>query len=211
MGACCVYPALADRRRTNPTRRSSRPQTFLHSSRTRRALHRNSPGSLDRDAEANRSPVEELQHGEITIGEPQDTTTDQGQLFSAGAFQDEVPYLDELPNSFNFEVCRILSPTGPPPTAQKGHAKYHDPMQSYSTHLRNSNPSIASAVPDQGRVTNPCSSLPSRAVGLSLLEIYFDRIYNASLLFCKPVLFQEYIEEKLPDYLLKGLFALASL
>jgi hypothetical protein len=48
-------------------------------------------------------------------------------------------------------------------------------------------------------------------VGLSLLEIYFDRIYNASLLFCKPLLFQEYLEGTVPDYLLKGIFSLASL
>jgi hypothetical protein len=82
-------------------------------------------------------------------------------------------------------------------------------MQSYPTHLRNPDASISSTSPDQSRVTNACSSLPSRAVGLSLLEIYFDRIYNASLLFFKPVLFQEYIEGKLPDYMLKGIFALA--
>lgn len=84
-------------------------------------------------------------------------------------------------------------------------------MQSYSTHLRNTDPSIPSASPDRGRLENAGSRLPSRAVGLSLLEIYFSRIYNASLLFFKPVLFQEYIEGKLPDHLLKGIFALASL
>jgi hypothetical protein len=54
-------------------------------------------------------------------------------------------------------------------------------------------------------------ALPPRAAGLSLLEVYFDRVYNASLLFFKPVLFQEYVEGKLPDYLLKAIFALASL
>ena len=108
-------------------------------------------------------------------------------------------------------VARRLLRAPRPHSAQQGDAEYHDPMQSYSTHLRNSNPSIPSASPDQVGVTNTCSSLPSRAVGLALLEIYFGRIYNASLLFCKPVLFQEYIEEKLPGYLLKGLFALASL
>jgi hypothetical protein len=100
----------------------------------------------------------------------------------------------------------------PPPNGSKtDKAKYHGSMQSYSTHLQNSDPSISSASPDRGRVTNASSPLPSRAVGLSLLEIYFGRIYNASLLFFKPVLFQEYIEGKLPDCLLKGIFALASL
>ncbi|KAM6524532.1 hypothetical protein FALCPG4_010141 [Fusarium falciforme] len=57
----------------------------------------------------------------------------------------------------------------------------------------------------------PTFALPPRAVGLSLLEIYFARVYNAYLLFLKPFLFQEYIEDRLPAYLLKAVFALASL
>lgn len=57
----------------------------------------------------------------------------------------------------------------------------------------------------------PTFALPPRAVGLSLLEIYFARVYNAHLLFLKSFLFQEYIEDRLPAYLLKAVFALASL
>lgn len=53
--------------------------------------------------------------------------------------------------------------------------------------------------------------LPSRAIGLSLLEVYFARIYNASLLFYKPFLFRDYLDEKLPDVLLKSIFALSTL
>lgn len=53
--------------------------------------------------------------------------------------------------------------------------------------------------------------LPPTALGLSLLEIYFARIYNASLLFHKPVLFQEYLEGKIHGALLRALFALATL
>ncbi|KAL2784287.1 hypothetical protein BJX66DRAFT_344159 [Aspergillus keveii] len=53
--------------------------------------------------------------------------------------------------------------------------------------------------------------LPPRAIGLSLLEIYFTRIYNASLLFYKPLLFQDYLDGKLPDILLKAIFALSTL
>ena len=53
--------------------------------------------------------------------------------------------------------------------------------------------------------------LPSRAIGLSLLEVYFTRIYNASLLFYKPLLFQNYLDGKLPDVLLKTIFALSTL
>jgi hypothetical protein len=54
-------------------------------------------------------------------------------------------------------------------------------------------------------------ALPPRALGLSLLEIYYTRLYNASLLFCKPILFQEYLDGKLPGFFLKALFALATL
>jgi hypothetical protein len=54
-------------------------------------------------------------------------------------------------------------------------------------------------------------ALPPTALGLSLLEIYFARIYNASLLFHKPILFQEYLDGKIHGALLKALFALATL
>lgn len=53
--------------------------------------------------------------------------------------------------------------------------------------------------------------LPPTALGLSLLEIYFARIYNASLLFHKPILFQDYLEGKIHGALLRALFALATL
>jgi hypothetical protein len=53
--------------------------------------------------------------------------------------------------------------------------------------------------------------LPPTALGLSLLEIYFARIYNASLLFYKPVLFQQYLEGRIHGALLRALFALATL
>lgn len=53
--------------------------------------------------------------------------------------------------------------------------------------------------------------LPPRAIGLALLEIYFSRVYNASLLFHKRIVFQEYLGGKLPDFLVKAIFALATL
>jgi hypothetical protein len=54
-------------------------------------------------------------------------------------------------------------------------------------------------------------ALPPTAIGLALLEIYFARIYNASLLFYKPLLFQQYLEGRVHDALLRALFALATL
>lgn len=55
------------------------------------------------------------------------------------------------------------------------------------------------------------NELPPRALGLSLLEIYFERIYNAPLLFHKESLVTMYLQGQLPDYLLRALFALASM
>ncbi|KAI9038643.1 uncharacterized protein KD926_010587 [Aspergillus affinis] len=58
---------------------------------------------------------------------------------------------------------------------------------------------------------NDRDDLPPRALGLSLLEIYFERIYNAPLLFNKHALMKDYLEGRLPEYLLRALFALASI
>ncbi|QMW30247.1 hypothetical protein G4B84_005582 [Aspergillus flavus NRRL3357] len=78
--------------------------------------------------------------------------------------------------------------------------------ESYPTHLRNTNLIIEGLTSD---VVRP--PLPPRALGLSLLDIYFTRIYNASVLFCKPILFQQYLDGRIPEVLLKALFALATL
>ena len=77
--------------------------------------------------------------------------------------------------------------------------------ESYPTHLRNTDLIREGLTAD---VAWP--PLPPRALGLSLLDIYCTRIYNASVLFCKPILFQEYLDGKIPEVLLKALFALAT-
>ncbi|KAM3505608.1 hypothetical protein MY11210_007896 [Beauveria gryllotalpidicola] len=53
--------------------------------------------------------------------------------------------------------------------------------------------------------------LPPTSLGLALLEIYFARIYNASVMFHKPLLFQQYIEGKVHLALLRAMFAMATL
>ncbi|KAE8319391.1 hypothetical protein BDV41DRAFT_519887 [Aspergillus transmontanensis] len=78
--------------------------------------------------------------------------------------------------------------------------------ESYPTHLRNTNLIIEGLTSDVAR-----PPLPPRALGLSLLDIYFTRAYNASVLFCKPILFQQYLDGRIPEVLLKALFALATL
>ncbi|KAI9703034.1 MAG: hypothetical protein M1820_006025 [Bogoriella megaspora] len=54
------------------------------------------------------------------------------------------------------------------------------------------------------------ADLPSTEVGLLLLEIYFKRLYNATLLFHRNIAFQLYMEDKIPQYLLRAIFAHAA-
>jgi hypothetical protein len=43
------------------------------------------------------------------------------------------------------------------------------------------------------------------------MEVFFSRMYNANLLFHKSTLFQRYLEDELPEYLLLSIFAHAAL
>lgn len=52
---------------------------------------------------------------------------------------------------------------------------------------------------------------PSLEIGLLLMEVFFSRMYNANLLFHKSTLFQRYLEDDLPEYLLLSIFAHAAL
>lgn len=63
----------------------------------------------------------------------------------------------------------------------------------------------------QDALTVGSAPLPPRAIGCGLLEIYYSRIYNAPLLFSKSILFQEYLEGRVSETLLKAIFALAAL
>ncbi|KAF2685877.1 hypothetical protein K458DRAFT_442200 [Lentithecium fluviatile CBS 122367] len=55
------------------------------------------------------------------------------------------------------------------------------------------------------------AELPSTEVGLLLLEVYFKRIYNATLLFHKTIAFQLYMQNRIPDYLVRAIFAHAAI
>lgn len=54
------------------------------------------------------------------------------------------------------------------------------------------------------------AELPSTEVGLLLMEVYFKRIYNSSLLFHKSIAFELYSRNLVPDYLLRAMFAHAA-
>jgi hypothetical protein len=55
------------------------------------------------------------------------------------------------------------------------------------------------------------ASLPSKTIGFMLLEVYFERIYNANILFDKAAFFSSYMEDELPEYLLRAVLSLATL
>ena len=63
---------------------------------------------------------------------------------------------------------------------------------------------------DDGTEEPEEADLPSTEVGLLLLEIYFKRLYNATLLFHRNIAFQLYMEDKIPQYLLRAIFAHAA-
>ncbi|KAL2843188.1 hypothetical protein BJY01DRAFT_215993 [Aspergillus pseudoustus] len=83
-------------------------------------------------------------------------------------------------------------------------------LDSYPNQLRTMS-SIAKATHPPRNPDKDQPPLPPTALGLSLLELYFTRIYNAPLLFHKPVLFQQYLEQQLNGALLRALLALATL
>ncbi|KAH6866264.1 hypothetical protein B0T10DRAFT_611926 [Thelonectria olida] len=74
----------------------------------------------------------------------------------------------------------------------------------------------SSARPNPDPISSPASAvtegadLPPSEVGLLLLEVYFKRVYNASLLFHKSIAFQLYRQNAIPDYLLRAIFAQAA-
>lgn len=55
------------------------------------------------------------------------------------------------------------------------------------------------------------AELPPTEVGLLLLEVYFKRIYNATLLFHKSLAFRLYMQNAIPRYLLCAIFAHAAI
>ncbi|CZR66494.1 uncharacterized protein PAC_16395 [Phialocephala subalpina] len=55
------------------------------------------------------------------------------------------------------------------------------------------------------------TTLPSSEVAVFLFEIYFSRLYNASLLFHKKTFLSEYAAGSIPDFVALSIFALASI
>lgn len=111
---------------------------------------------------------------------------------------------DQDPNVYRPQTSR-LSASQPRPEHHLS-PESRTVYSSLGTHTQSYNGS-----PLDGDVDAPSALLPPRTLGLSLLELYWSRFYKSSLLFYKPQLFSDYMEGRLPDYLLRSLFAVASL
>ncbi|KAF8849285.1 hypothetical protein BDZ45DRAFT_238620 [Acephala macrosclerotiorum] len=55
------------------------------------------------------------------------------------------------------------------------------------------------------------TTLPSSEVAIFLIEIFFSRLYNASLLFHKATFLSDYHANKVPDFVALSIYALASI
>ncbi|KIW10056.1 hypothetical protein PV08_11832 [Exophiala spinifera] len=84
------------------------------------------------------------------------------------------------------------------------------PSDSYPHQLRDAQNNRDNGQANHAPRAEDCA-LPPFSAGLGLLEIYFSRVYNASLLFWKPLLFQQYVEGKIPAFLLRAIFAISAL
>ncbi|KAF5629787.1 fungal transcriptional regulatory [Fusarium tjaetaba] len=108
-------------------------------------------------------------------------------------FSDAAPV---TPESTELNVAVVRSPSVTPRIHSVGHVDIEPPR-------------IELAVPGSAGIN--LDDLPPRAIGLALLDIYFERLYNATLLFNRTQLFESYLDGSLPPYLLRSIFALSSL
>ncbi|SCV52023.1 uncharacterized protein FFB14_12369 [Fusarium fujikuroi] len=100
------------------------------------------------------------------------------------------------PESTELNVCAVTSPSVTPRIHSAGLVSVGPPQTEHAV-LRSADASL--------------DDLPPRAIGLALLDIYFERLYNATLLFNRTQLFESYLDGSLPPYLLRSIFALSSL
>lgn len=183
--ADCFYPPPTDRKRSRIEHNPTQPARSAHFRTSRRLA-----------ASKTTQSVSAAQHEERNLS--------SGDIHSSSR---------RTPISFDSSAMNIddvehRSSTGPPQHHIMTESLADISSTTYPVHLRNDH---QTSIPVGVNQDAGSSALPPRVAGLVLLEIYFSRVYNAHLLFHKPLLFEEYIEDKVPDYLLKAIFALASL
>ncbi|KAF5594951.1 fungal transcriptional regulatory [Fusarium pseudocircinatum] len=108
-------------------------------------------------------------------------------------FSDAAPV---TPESTELHIVAVRSPSVTPRIHSVGHVDV-EPLRTELAVSRSTGTNL--------------DDLPPRAIGLALLDIYFERLYNATLLFNRSQLFESYLDGSLPPYLLRSIFALSSL
>lgn len=118
----------------------------------------------------------------------------------------------ELPSCIRCRKHRVAC-TYPLPPDRKRIAQTRSRPKPSSKHDHRSRPSTTATATAESNPeeTDEAAKLPPTEVGLLLLEVYFKRIYNATLLFHKSIAFQLYMQNDIPDYLLRAIFAQAAI
>ncbi|KAI5868236.1 hypothetical protein GGS23DRAFT_544613 [Durotheca rogersii] len=95
-----------------------------------------------------------------------------------------------------------------PPTTAKSRKRQR--IRGDSTKENSHCDSVPNPSPGPNSEEGEDDELPSTEVGLLLMEVYFKRVYNATLLFHKAIAFRLYRQNSLPGYLLRAIFAHAA-
>ncbi|KAL5046756.1 hypothetical protein BDW71DRAFT_197406 [Aspergillus fruticulosus] len=197
--ATCSYPSP-------PNRRGPRPRSQRARLPARETEHSHPQGH----ARPWRTPIQQpysepsspLQRASPSRIEPRgQTIIPRGQttIPNPGRFNEDLEGISHPRSDTVVDDISVVLTTGTPVL-----------LDSYPDQLRTMS-SIAKATDSARTPDQDQPPLPPTALGLSLLELYFTRIYNAPLLFHKPVLFQQYLEQELHGALLRALLALATL
>ncbi|KAF2814558.1 uncharacterized protein BDZ99DRAFT_515346 [Mytilinidion resinicola] len=133
----------------------------------------------------------------------------------------------ELPCCVRCRKQRAACSYPPPPNRKRTAQKTSQARASLSSGVEHVHPSDSSAAAQPGkrqrisidaeghRIPNSedtkAAELPSTEFGTLLWEVYFNRVYNATLLFHKSIAFQLYMDDRIPDYLLRAIFAHAAI
>ncbi|KAH8688908.1 hypothetical protein GQ44DRAFT_734467 [Phaeosphaeriaceae sp. PMI808] len=187
----CTYPLPPDRKLIASSRKISRLRGTDQQPRRRGRQTVENGNRLGFGQHSPSLPYVSLNDSHCSLGslnvEPPGVARETGDESDVNAQQ------RPLPSSRDARIASV-------PVPNKNYATYTISATQPAARLTSCNESSA----------NTLALLPPLAIGLSLLEIYFERIYNASLLFHKPTLFREYMEDKLPSFLVRSIFALSS-
>ncbi|KAL3455576.1 hypothetical protein BJX64DRAFT_281986 [Aspergillus heterothallicus] len=197
--ATCSYPSPPNRRGPRPRSQRARLAARATEHTHPQGHTRPRPTPFQQPYSDPSSPVQQASHSRV---EPRgQTSIFQGQsaISNPVSLNADLEGISHPPSDTVVDDASVGLATGTPAL-----------LDSYPHQLRTMS-SIAKPTGLARTQSQDQPPLPPTALGLSLLELYFTRIYNAHLLFHKPVLFQQYLEQELPGALLRALLALATL